>query len=90
MDYTWYDIAGLLGVALVIGSYLGLQLGYIKAEGLGYSVANAVGAALIIVSLWYDFNLSALVVEGFWVLISLIGIGRYVYRKQRAVHESEP
>jgi hypothetical protein len=38
---------------------------------------NAIGASLIVVSLLVDFNLSALLMEVFWVLISLIGVYRY-------------
>jgi len=40
-------------------------------------VLNAVGAALIAVSLLVDFNLSAFLIEVFWVAISLIGIQRW-------------
>ena len=43
---------------------------------LSYSVLNAVGASFLVVSLLFDFNLSALMVESFWALISAIGIIR--------------
>jgi hypothetical protein len=32
---------------------------------------------LIVISLLFDFNLSALLMEVFWVLISFVGIYRY-------------
>jgi len=41
------------------------------------SVMNAIGASLIVLSLLVNFNLSALLMEVFWVLISFIGIYRY-------------
>lgn len=44
---------------------------------------NALGAALVIISLCFDFNLSAFVIEAFWVVISLVGIGRW-WRKRQA------
>jgi hypothetical protein len=77
MSYSLSDFVGNVGVALIILAYLGLQLGRLEARGLAYSVANAVGAVLVIVSLRFDFNLSAFIIEAFWVVISLIGIERW-------------
>ena len=81
MTYTVYDLLGNIGVVLIILTYLLLQLRRITSESLLYSVLNMVGAALIIVSLLFDFNLSAFIVEAFWVIISLIGIVQF-YRKR--------
>ena len=72
--YTWYDLLGNIGVVLIIGSYLWLQLGRIEGRSRKYSAINAAGAGLILFSLLSDFNLSAAVVEVFWLIISLIGI----------------
>lgn len=74
--YGWTDVVGIVGVATIIIAYLALQLGKIDGRSLLYSSANAIGAALVLVSLWFDFNLSAFVIEGFWVVISLIGLVR--------------
>ena len=81
MTYTVYDLLGNLGVLLIILTYLLLQLQKVESDGLLYSLLNAVGAALILVSLTVDFNLSAFVVEVFWVLISLIGLVRFYQRR---------
>lgn len=81
MSYSWSDLVGNVGVAFIILAYLGLQLGRLDGRGPAYSFANAVGAALVIVSLAYDFNLSAFVIEAFWVLISLIGIWRWLRQR---------
>jgi hypothetical protein len=62
-------------------TYLLLQLERIRSTDLSYSVLNALGAALIVASLIVDFNLSALLMEVFWVLISFIGIGRHLRLK---------
>ncbi len=78
MNVAWYDIVGTVGVAAIVGSYLLLQTQRLRAEDLRYSVLNAAGALLILVSLIFDFNLSAFIIEAFWVLISLIGIGRWL------------
>lgn len=81
MKYTWYDFAGNVGVALIVIAYLLLQIGKLRSTDLKYSLMNGVGASLVIVSLVFDFNLSAFVIEAFWVMISLIGIARYFVSK---------
>lgn len=81
MQYAWYDLTGTIGVAVIIFTYVLLQTSRIKSESLAYSVLNAAGASLIIVSLLYNFNFSAFIVEFFWVLISLYGIAKYFFKK---------
>ena len=74
MTYSWYDFIGNVGVLLILLSYLLLQMKKIKSQSMYYSLMNAVGALLILVSLYYNFNLSAFVMEIFWLLISLYGL----------------
>lgn len=68
------DAVGLVGVALILGAYVALQTGRWQAKEVRYSAANAAGAALILVTLAFDFNLSAAVVEGFWLVVSVYGL----------------
>ena len=77
MKYGFIDFLGNIGVLLLMTAYLMLQLNRLKASGLVYSHLNLLGATLIIISLTADFNLSAFVIEVFWVLISMVGIIRY-------------
>ena len=79
---NWYDFVGSFGVFIIILTYVLLQAEKIRSETLLYSVLNAVGASLIIVSLLYSFNFPAFIVEFFWLLISLFGIGKYFLRKE--------
>jgi hypothetical protein len=74
LSYQWHDLAGNLGVLLIVGSYFWMQLGRISGQSVTYSLANAAGAALILVSLYFDFNLSAVVIEIFWLAISVMGV----------------
>ena len=76
MNYAWHDLAGNVGVAVIVATYLLLQLNKLDGRGLTYSLLNAAGAGLVALSLLYDFNASAFAVEAFWVLISLIGVWR--------------
>lgn len=80
LDYLWHDVLGTIGVGCIVGAYLLLQLGSLQVEQLRYSLLNALGAGLILVSLRYSFNASAAMVEGFWLVISVFG----VYRATRA------
>ncbi len=81
MTFAWYDIIGTLGTAVIIITYVLLQVGRVRSEQLVYSLLNAAGATMILVSLYFNFNFPAFVVEFFWLLISLFGIGRYLSRK---------
>ena len=77
MSYGVLDLIGNIGVVILIITFLMLQLNKLPSDGLTYSLLNAIGASLIVVSLLFDFNLSALLMEVFWVLISFVGIYRY-------------
>ena len=79
---TWYDLAGSAGVVLIVAAYLLLQLERVASTSLLYLLANALGAALILLSLAFDFNLSAFLMEAFWLGISLFGLARRT-RQQR-------
>jgi hypothetical protein len=84
MKYSWFDLVGNVGVAILLVTYLLLQLGKLDAHRFAYSALNALGAGLIALSLLFSFNMSAFMIETFWVAISLFGIYRYF----RSVNES--
>ena len=77
MSYGLLDFVGNVGVVVLMVTYLLLQLNRLRSDDLAYSLLNAIGAALIVLSLLVNFNLSALLMEVFWVLISFVGIYRY-------------
>ena len=54
-----YDVIGSLGVILIIGAYFLLMIRRISSTDLIYSVLNATGAILILISLLYNFNFAA-------------------------------
>lgn len=61
-------------MAAIIGAYLLLVLEKLGSRDRAYLLGNAAGAALILVSLAYEFNLSAALVESFWLAVSLLGL----------------
>jgi hypothetical protein len=83
MRYGWYDLAGNVGVAMMVGAYLLLQLGKLRITNLSYSLINALGAALVLISLLYNFNFSAFLVESFWLLISLFGLIKFLTTRNK-------
>jgi hypothetical protein len=82
VSYEWHDVVGNVGVCMILGCYLLLQLDRLESSGLTFSILNGIGALLILISLAYEFNLSAFTVELFWLLISLFGIVRYLMSKR--------
>lgn len=74
MTYHWYDFIGNIGIVFILGSYLLLQMDRVSAADWRYSAANGLGAALILLSLYFAFNLSAFLIEAAWLLISLFGL----------------
>jgi hypothetical protein len=81
VTFAWYDILGTLGVGVIVITYLLLQLGRVKSEQLIYSLLNGLGAALILISLYYQFNLPSVIVEAFWLVISIFGILKYLIKR---------
>lgn len=77
MSYELHDLVGNTGVLLLVSAYLLLQIRILDAQGLTFSVMNAFGAAFILYSLMHDFNLSAVLIESCWLIISIIGIAVY-------------
>lgn len=86
------DIIGMIGVACILVTYAALQLEKLDPKALPYSFFNALGSALIVISLIQDFNLSAFVIEAAWFLISVFGIIHVTHRrlKKRDEQESQP
>jgi hypothetical protein len=82
LNLGWFDLVGFIGVLLIVVAYLLLQLDKLPSSSPRYSLLNAGGALLIIVSLIFAFNLSAFIMEAFWFLISLLGLWRsFISRK---------
>ncbi len=70
------DLLGHLGVALLVATYFLVQIGKMEATRPLYPAINGLGATLILVSLYFDPNWPSIVMEGFWLLISIIGVVR--------------
>lgn len=69
-------VAGAIGAASIVVAYFANQQRWLRSEDWRFPFANLVGAALILVSLFHDWNLPSVVIESFWVAISLWGLAR--------------
>jgi paired small multidrug resistance pump len=78
-----YDTIGIVGVALILIVYAMVQTDKMNVKSVKYSLFNAIGAGLILLSLTVDFNLSAALIEGAWILVSLFGIWLALKRKRK-------
>ena len=82
MDYSWFDLVGNVGVLLMVIAYLLLQLETLSSSALSYLLLNTLGAILVIISLKFRFNLSAFLMEAFWLLISLYGLAKPFFSRR--------
>jgi hypothetical protein len=77
-----FDLAGLIGVAMILGAYAAAQLRRLDPVRAPALVLNLIGACLILVSMIGAFNLSAAIVEGVWALIALAGLVRILITRR--------
>lgn len=71
---TLANIIGLAGVGLIVLAYFLLQTGRLSSRHLAYPLLNLVGALMHLYSLFFFWNVASVVIEIFWVAISLYGV----------------
>ncbi len=76
MNLELHDLIGFAGVLLIAGCYALHQLEKIDSSRMAYSVGNAAGATMILISLGVEFNPSAFLMEAFWLAMSLYGVAK--------------
>ena len=74
VSFTIPDIIGLIGVSLILITYAALTLEKMDPKGWRYSAGNGLGAILILISLYFSFNLASFVIEIAWLAISIFGL----------------
>ena len=74
----WFDIVGVTGALLIVTAYFLLQTEKISNQSPSFSIINALGALLILISLCFEFNLAAFFIEFFWLLISVYGVWKWI------------
>ena len=77
------DILGVVGSLAIAVTYFANLQGVVSTEGWLYSLLNFAGAALILFSLYWAWNLPAAIMEGFWAAISTYGLARALFFRSR-------
>jgi predicted membrane protein len=92
LQIQWPTIVGIIGTLIVLLAFFLLQARKLHGNGAVYQLLNAIGAAAIIVSLCYQFNLASMLLEIVWLLISLYGlaVGIRHRRESRAATAASP
>ncbi len=84
MMHTIANIIGIIGVAAIVIAYFLNQSGKMASDSLPFPTLNLVGATLILVSLWWSWNLPSFIMECIWITISAVGIIRIMRNKSKA------
>lgn len=79
-----FNTIGHVGVVCFLLAFWLLQKETLKSDSLMYLGLNAVGAIFIIISLMWNFNLPAFILECCWALISFYGIFKTLRKRRRA------
>ena len=79
---TVVDAIGSFGALIVVAAYFATQMRVMNSEDLAFPLVNLIGSVLIVFSLLQNFNLASMLIEGFWIIISVVGIIQY-YRLRR-------
>ncbi|MEM0945151.1 MAG: cyclic nucleotide-binding protein [Pseudomonadota bacterium] len=78
-----YDSVGLIGVGLYVVAYMGVQVGMIDGNRLLYTALNGVAAGCILFSMLGAFNLAGALVNGLFMVFSMVGALRLVLAERR-------
>jgi hypothetical protein len=73
MNPSFGDIIGIGGVFIIVIAYILMQIDRMDPKGFVFSFLNTIGAVLILISLYFDWNLASFVMEAIWFILSLYG-----------------
>ncbi|WP_171097768.1 hypothetical protein [Ruegeria sp. HKCCD7255] len=81
---TIVDAIGSFGALIVVAAYFATQMRMMNSDDLAFPVVNLLGSVMIVYSLVYNFNLASMLIEGFWILISIVGIVQHIRLRRSA------
>ena len=79
---TVYEIIGLAGAGSYMAGYAALQLGIIRGRGATYILFNMVAALLVMISLLNAFNISSMLIQMFFFIVSIFGLTRLFFESR--------
>jgi len=72
----FYQIISLIGAAMILAAYIGLQIGRFDRHNRFFNVLNFVGSALLAWVAIIDWRVGFIVLETAWALLSIPGMLR--------------
>ncbi|NKQ41066.1 MAG: hypothetical protein HF962_05805 [Sulfurovum sp.] len=69
--FQWLGFAGML---FIVYAYFLLQTGKDTIASFRYQILNLIGAILLTISLLVHFNLGSMLIEIFWIIITIYGM----------------
>ncbi|MDD2830038.1 MAG: hypothetical protein PHW18_10730 [Sulfuricurvum sp.] len=73
MNPIFGDIIGIIGVFIIVVAYILMQVDRMNPKGFSFSLLNTLGAIMILISLFYSWNLASFIMEAIWFTLSLYG-----------------
>ncbi len=83
-DISIWEVCGLCGAMLYAFSYLLAAFDRLPSQSPLYYLSKLVAAVLVMISLIHSFNLASVVIQLFFIAISVIGICRHLDARRRA------
>ena len=84
MHFNINDLLGFTGVAILLAAYLLNLLGKISKDKLTYILMNAMGGGLACLASYLINYLPFVILEGTWMLVSLIALVRLATQRKTA------
>lgn len=81
-NYTWSDLVGNIGVVILLYTFYANVHGSLNSQGFWYNFNNLVVAILLGINLYYKPNISSIIIEIFWLGISVYGLIKWYKSKQ--------
>ena len=75
---NYANIIGLSGAAIYVGVYFLTATDRLPSQSPYFYVFNLMAASLVAVNLTANFNLAALAIQSFYILISILGLYQHI------------
>lgn len=83
IPYDLTDLIGVFGFCLYVTAYSMLTLRVLTTSSVIYFVINLIAATCVLIGLSTSFNLASVLIQAFWVCMSIVGITLHILRPVR-------
>ncbi|MGH1331011.1 MAG: CBU_0592 family membrane protein [Paracoccaceae bacterium] len=77
------ETIGVIGFIAYVANYLMLTFRIIPPAGIAYFCVNVCAASMVLTGLSASFNMASALIQGFWIVISLVGIALRLRERRR-------